>query len=182
MRISPRLAACLLLILSCCVFGAENEIVVNLRKSGEAFVVEARLDIPVPVRSAWEVITDFDNMTKILNNLTSSRIISRNGSSLNVAQEGVAHYGIFSYSFASEREIRLEPMTRILARQLTGTAKHFESEMELSASDRGTRLRYSAQIVPDSGFARAFGASFIEHEVEEQLTAMATEMLRRQAP
>ncbi|WP_301101457.1 SRPBCC family protein [Propionivibrio sp.] len=177
----PRLAASILLILSCAAFGADPEIVVKLLKNGDAFVVDARFDIAAPLRTAWEVLTDFDNMAGILSNLTSSKIIRRTGNTLNVVQEGAARYGIFTYSFASEREIRLEPMRRILARQLTGTAKRFESEMKLSASDRGTQIHYRAEIVPDSGIARTFGGPFIEHEIEEQLNAMAAEMVRRKA-
>lgn len=182
MRLSPHLAACLLLIFACTSWGADPDVVVSIQKLGDTFVVEATLDIPVPVRTAWEVLTDFDQMAGILSNLTLSKVIRRRGNTLNVAQEGNARFGIFSYSFSSEREIRLEPMKRILARQLSGTARYFESEMGLSPTDRGTRLRYRAEIVPDSGLARTFGGSFIEHEVEEQLVAMAAEMVRRKGP
>ena len=176
-----RLAVCFFLILSCSAFGAEPQVAVSIQKSGDAFIVEARFDIEVPLLTAWEVLTDFDHMARILSNLTASKIIRRNGSTLNVAQEGMARYGIFTYSFSSEREIQLEPMKRIIARQVTGTARRFESETGLSTTDRGTRVRYHAEIVPDSGMARTFGGSFIEHEVEEQLTAMASEMVRRKA-
>ena len=49
----------------------------------------------------------------------------------------------------------------------------------IEGSVPGVRLDYRMEVVPDSGLARAFGASFVEHEVAEQLTAMAAEMLRR---
>jgi carbon monoxide dehydrogenase subunit G len=181
MRLSPRLAACCLLILSWSAFAAEQEIVVNIQKSGDGFVVDGTLDIPVPLRTAWDVVTDFDNMAGILSNLTSSKVIRRNGNTLYVAQEGAARFGFFTYAFTSERKIRLDPMKRIIARQITGTAKRFESEMELLPSDRGTALRYHAEIVPDSGIARTFGGSFIAHEIEEQLSTLAAEMLRRKS-
>lgn len=70
---------------------------------------------------------------------------------------------------------------RILARQLSGNAKRFASELELSKTDNGSQARYHAEVTPDSGLARTFGGPFIQHEVEEQFTAMAAEMLRRQA-
>lgn len=35
-------------------------------------------------------------MTNILHNLTSSRIVSRNGNTLQVRQEGIARFGVFS--------------------------------------------------------------------------------------
>ncbi|MFZ4536290.1 SRPBCC family protein [Propionivibrio sp.] len=178
----PRIAACFLMIMSGAAFAVEPEIVVNIEKIGEAFVVEATIDVQAPLRMAWEVLTDFDNMAGILSNLTSSKIIRRKDNIVFVLQEGSARYGIFSYSFASEREIRMEPMKRILARQIAGNAKRFESELELTQKGQRTLLRYHAEIVPDSGIARTFGGPFIQHEVEEQFTAMAAEMMRRKTP
>ncbi len=175
-----RVAAILLLILSFAALGAEAEILVAVEKIGDAFLVDATVAIQVPLRTAWEVLTDFDNMVGILSNLRLSKIIRRKGSSVFVMQEGTAKYGFFSYSFASVREIQLEPMKRILAIQLTGNAKRFESEMTLSETAGGTRLRYRAEIVPDSGIARTFGGPFVQHEVEEQLALMAAEMNRRE--
>lgn len=182
MSLLPRLAAAWLLSLVCSAGHAGQEVVVRLQKNGEAFVVEVSIDLPVPLRTAWDVLTDFDNMAAIVSNLTSSKVIRRSGNTLHVVQEGAARYGIFSYSFASEREVRLEPMRRILARQVSGTAKRFESEMVLAASEHGTELRYHAEMVPDSGVARTFGGSFVAHEVEEQFSALAAEMVRRKTP
>ena len=175
------LTAIFLLVLSHVVSGVEPEIVINIERNGDAFIVDTKFDLPVPLRTAWEVLTDFDNMTEILSNLTSSKIVRRDGKILYVAQEGLARFGILSYAFASEREIRLEPMKRILARQITGNAERFESELELTQSGSATRVHYRAEVVPDSGLARTFGGRFIKHEVEEQFTAMAAEMMRRNA-
>lgn len=176
----PRFAACLALILSCTVFAAEPEVVVGVEKAGDTFLVDASIDLPVPVRMAWDVLTDFDAMASILSNLQSSRIVRRAGNTLFVLQEGIAKFGIFSYSFNSMREIRLEPMQRIIARQLTGTASGFASEMALSESGDGTLVHYHAEITPGSAIARMFGGPFIRHEVEEQLRSMAAETARRE--
>ena len=94
-------AVLLLLIMCLAAFGAEPEILVAVEKSDDTFLVDATIAIPVPLRTAWEVLTDFNN---IMNNLTLSRIIRRKGSSVFVMQEGSAKFGIFSYSFASVRE------------------------------------------------------------------------------
>ena len=97
-------AVLLLLIMCLAAFGAEPEILVAVEKSDDTFLVDATIVIPVPLRTAWEVLTDFNNMVGIMNNLTLSRIIRRKGSSVFVMQEGSAKFGIFSYSFASVRE------------------------------------------------------------------------------
>ncbi len=159
----------------------EPEITVTVTRSGEAFVVDAVVDIDVAQRTAWDVLTDFDHMSAILSNLASSKIVRRDGQTLTVRQEGAVKYGLFSFSFESEREVRLEPMKRILVKQLSGTAKRMESESRLMSTELGSHLNYRAEIVPDSVLARMFGAGFVKHEVAEQFRAMAVEMKRRAA-
>ncbi len=174
------MVAALLLAIGFSAFAADPEIAIE--KRGDAFVIDATIDFPAPLRTAWDVLTDFDHMTAILSNLSASRIVSRTANTLLVQQEGLAKYGFFSYPFASEREIRLEPMKRIVARQLSGNARSFASELLLSPGGSGTEVRYHAEMVPDSGIARTFGGPFIKHEIEEQFSAMAAEMARRSTP
>ena len=180
-----RLAATLsiaLLLQSFAAVAADPDWTVTVDKRGSTFVVDAHVDFPAPLRTAWEVLTDFDHMTAILSNLSASRIVSRTANTLLVQQEGLAKYGLFSYPFASEREIRLEPMKRIVARQLSGNARSFSSELQLSPGGSGTEVRYHAEMVPDSAIARTFGGPFIRHEIEEQFAALAAEMARRSTP
>ena len=180
LRFAGYISTCLLLTMAGQGCAAELEILVSVEKSGDTFIVSATGELPVPLRTVWDVLTDFDNMTAIMNNLIVSKVTNRQGNTLTVHQEGKARYGIFSYAFESEREIRLEPRKRILSRQITGNARHFASEAELSAHSTGTRLHYRAEIIPDSGLGRLFGGPFIQHEIEEQLHTMAAEMIRRQ--
>ena len=161
-------------------FGAEPAVAVAVAQVGHAFSVDATVDVPVSVATAWGVLTDFDNMTAILGNLTSSKVTSRAGNTWIVRQQGVARYGFVSFAFESEREVRLEPMKRILAKNLSGTAKRLETEARLLPLGRGVQIRYHAEVEPDSMLARLFGAPFVRHEVEEQFLLMGREMLRRQ--
>ena len=172
---------CLLALFGEAAFGVEPKVAVTVGQKDEAFIVDATIDVAVPLPTAWEVLTDFDHMTSILSNLKSSKIASREGNTLIVRQNGVARWGLLSFSFESEREIRLEPMKRILAKSLSGTLKRMESEAKIAASDQGVQIRYHAESVPDSALARMFGASFVRHEVEEQFLEVAKEMLERHA-
>ncbi len=172
---------CLLVLFGGAAFGVEPKVAVTVAQKDEAFIVDATIDVAVPLPTAWEVLTDFDHMASILGNLKSSKIVSRDGNTWIVRQNGVARWGLLSFSFESEREIRLEPMKRILAKSLSGTLKRMESEAKIAASDQGVHIRYHAESVPDSVLARMFGASFVRHEVQEQFLEMAREMLERHA-
>ena len=161
---------------------AEKEVAVAVSESGDGFVVQATIRPPVSLRTAWDVLIDFDHMASILSNLTASRVVSRNGNVLIVKQEGVARFGIFSYPFKAEREIRIEPPRQILARNLSGTLKRMESELQLiPGSAGGVRIEYRAEFAFDSIIAGLFGVSFLSHEVDEQFQSIVAEMKRREA-
>jgi hypothetical protein len=174
------LALFCLLALSCAgARSAEPRVTVTVSQSGEAFIIDATLEVAVSRATAWEVLTDFDHMTSILGNLTSSKVTARDGNTLVVRQEGVARYGLLSFSFESEREIRLEPMKRIVSKSLSGTLKRMDSEARIVSLEHGVQVKYHAESVPDSMLARIFGASFVRHEIEEQFLEMGREMGRR---
>ncbi len=159
----------------------ETVLSVKATQLGETITVDATLVVGVSLNTAWEVLTDFDHMASILENLASSEVLSRNGNLWIIRQKGVARYGFLSFPFESDREIYLEPMKRILARNLSGTLKRMDSEANLAFQDQAVQLLYHAEIVPDSLLGRFFGATFVRHEVEEQLQKMATEMRRRES-
>ena len=162
--------------------GGGESVRVAVGSNGPAYVVEAQVDVPVAPGVAWGVLTDFDRMATILNNLETSRIVQRQGNRLLIRQAGVAHYGPVAYAFEVEREIRLEPMRHIHARNLSGSLKRMESDLWLDAAGaEQVRIAYHAEFEFDSWLAKLFGAPFLEHEIEEQFLLMAAEMQRRAA-
>ena len=177
----------LLFLLACLIgggtFAAEPGVAVAVRELGDGFLVEATITAPVSRQTAWEVLVDYDHMTTILSNLTASHIARRNGNTLIVRQAGTAKFGLFSYPFQVEREIRLEPMQRILTRNLSGSLKRMESEVRLKPSGNGSPvvIEYRAEFVFGSILAGLFAVSFLNHEVEEQFQSMLAEMKRRDA-
>ena len=162
-------------------FGADPTIAVDVAQAGEGFIVDATMDVLVPQATAWDVLTDFDHMAAILSNVKASKVTRRDGNIWIVRQEGVARFGLLAFSFESEREMRLEPTKRILAKSLSGTLKRMESETKIAPIDQGIQIKYHAELVPDSALARMFGASFVRHEVEEQFLTMGREMMQRQS-
>jgi len=173
--------AWLVLCVSCAgsAFAMEPSLAVTVAQIGDAFVVEVVAEVPVPLAGVWEVLTDFENMALFIGNIKSSRVVRREENTLWVRQEGVAEYGPFSLPFKSEREIRLEPKRRIVAKSLSGSMKRMESEARLRQLNDGVQISYHAEAVPDSALARMFGATIVRHEVEEQFREMTSEMMRR---
>jgi len=173
----------LILLFGGIAMAAGTDVAVAVREAGDGFIVEASIDAPVTLPTAWAVLVDYDHMATILDNLATSKVASRNGNRLIVKQEGVARFGLFSYPFQVEREIHLEPMTRIRAKNLSGSIKRMESEVRLNAANKGTSVHidYRAEFVFDSILAGLFAVSFLHHEVDEQFRLMVAEMKRRDA-
>ena len=173
----------LLVFLALPSFAGEQEIEVSVREVGDTFIVEANFQAPVRSRTAWDVLVDYEHMASIMSNMESSKIASRNGNTLIVKQSGVARFGIFSYAFQVEREIRLEPMKRILTKNLSGSLKRMKSEVMLTSASQESSVRivYHGEFVFGSTLAGLFAQSFLRHEVEEQFQALAAEMRRREA-
>lgn len=183
-RLSLRALSLLLLAPGLVAAGASppariDEDDIQVRRQGEAWTVEAQFVVPVPPSVAWEVLTDFDNMTAILTNLSSSRVLSRQGQVLQVEQKGLARFGIFSFAFESLREITLTPRRRIQARGLAGNTRQFESDMVLAPLVGGTRFSYRVTMIPDFWLPSLLGPSLLQHEMAEQFSAMAAEMEKR---
>lgn len=136
--------------------------------------------VPVPHATALDVLTDFDHMAAFVPNVTSSRLLARVGDVYRVAQEGKARFGPFSFRFSSERRIEVFPEGRIVSRGLSGSSRYMRSELRLSPDGgSGVRIDYRIEVVPEDWLPSAFGAAFLRHELSEQFSAMAGEMLRR---
>ncbi len=172
---------CLLALHGAPALAVEPKVTIAVEQKDDAFIVDANLDVDVPLATAWAVLTDFEHMPSIFENLKSSKITARDGNIVRVHQDGVAKYGFLSFFFTAEREIRLEPMQRIQTKNISGTLKSMESEVFITAQEHGVKISYHAAILPDSMLARMFGASFVRHEAEEQFLGMSREMIRRHA-
>jgi hypothetical protein len=172
-----------LLLLFCnkIVLGGNPSLVVTVKKVDDTFIVDAAMSAPVKLQTAWNVLNDYERMHEYVENLRSSQIFMRDGNVLRIRQTGVAKFGILSFEYQSEREIRLEPMKRMFAKSLSGSVKRMESETELNVTERGIQLKHYAEIVPDSAIAQIFGVPFVRHEIEQQFSQMLSEMIRRES-
>jgi len=153
---------------------------VQVSRAESHFSVNMDVHAPVPLATAWEVLTDFEHMASFVGNLDSSEVLERrDNNSLRIRQTGKARFGIFSSEFSTEREIVLTPMREILAHGTGGNIKRMESRMRIEPEEGGVRLRYHAEVEPDFWLPPLIGPSMVRHETAEQFSAMIREMLRR---
>jgi|ERR1700730_10924539 hypothetical protein len=99
---------------------ADDAVHVTAKKDGQTITVDAVFKVVATQRQAWDVLTDFAHMPNFVSNLESSKVVSRSGNVLQVAQKGRETYGLLSFSFDNLREVELAPYTQIKSHLISG--------------------------------------------------------------
>ena len=158
-----------------------RDIVVRVQKKGEWVIVDVDFPVDASVLEAWNVMTDYDNMSKFVSNLVSSRIIGREGNTLSVEQKGKASRGPLTISFENIREIVLTPPREVHSRLVSGDLK--ASEFTTRVIDRGafTQIINHGEFIPNIWVPPVIGPALIEAETRKQFQELRLEILRRKA-
>jgi len=179
--------ACLVLLLiasSPCLAQAfitsEQDISVHTERDGDTLHVTVDMRVPVKPRRAWEVMTDFDHMAGFIPNLSSSRVVARNGNLLKVAQKGSYALGLWSFPFESMRDVELFPYTKVTSHATSGSMKKMDSVTYFEADGQNTRINYNATLIPTLSIPPLLGPTLISSEVRDQFQGMRDEIMRRE--
>ena len=154
-------------------------IAVTASHAGDAYVVEVKLDVPAPVRTTWDVFTDWDHMANFAANLRSSRVIERSGNVLRVEQQGQSTFGPLKFDFDYVREVRLVPYEKYDFHLVRGTFRRFDAEVRFENANRSTRVVYHAQFAPKQWAPVVLGLVLIRLNAREQFLQLCEEIVRR---
>ena len=158
-----------------------KDIVVHVQRVGAWVRVDVEFVVEATPAEAWNVLTDYDHMAKIVSNVEQSRIIKREGDKLEVAQKGKAGIGPISMSFDIVREVVLTPFQEIHSRLISGDMKSSEFTTRLSSEGKATRVVNHGEYLPKIWVPPMIGPAFIEAETRKQYQELRAEMLRRKA-
>jgi ribosome-associated toxin RatA of RatAB toxin-antitoxin module len=154
---------------------------IDVKRTGDAYVIDAVIFAPVPPPLAWEVLTDFEHFARFAPNMRSSRVLKREGDRATIEQRGAARFGVASLPYVSERDIDLTPPHSIRMTQVKGSMKRLESLTTLAPEGSGTRIAYHIELVPSALSATVLSGEYLKHEIEEQFDAIVGEMVRRRS-
>lgn len=162
---------------------ATDAVSVSVTRSGEYLVLTAEFRVPVNVRMAWDVLTDFEHMPAFVPGLKESHVLSVAGNQLTVQQKGESTVGLLPVEYESVRMIELKPYQSIHSRTLKGSLGNVEGVTRLTAEGRNlTLVQYSASALLDSSLAALIPSSYLKDGLKAQFQAMREEMLRRVRP
>jgi ribosome-associated toxin RatA of RatAB toxin-antitoxin module len=164
-------------------FAADSPIrSIDVAYDGDTYVLNAVMFAPVAQSIAWDVLTDFDHMAQWVPNVSESKVLKREDTTVTIEQRGVAKYGAISFPYTTERKIELKPQGSINSTQLKGSLRRVVSTMVIEPDGKGTRLTYHLEIVPSLLASALLSKDFLQHELGEQFGAIIGEMVRRAPP
>lgn len=156
-----------------------NGVSVRVEINEDVVRIDAETAIPASAREVWEVLTDFENLPRYISNIAASKVVSRQGNVVRVAQTGKAGFGPFTFEFQSTRELTLTPYEKFESRMVEGNMKRFRGTTRLEEKEGMTRVRYQSEAVPDTIMPLGLARSTIEAETREHYQEIAREVLRR---
>jgi len=158
----------------------DDPVAVSITHEADHILLSAEFRVPVDVRTAWSVLTDFIHMPEFLPGLKESFVLAQHGRHLTVQQKGVSTVGLISMEYESLRAIELKPYQWIRSRTLKGNLGSVEGVTRLLPEGQGvTLVVYNALAQPDSSLAVLVPSRYLREALKTQLQAMRGEMLRR---
>jgi len=175
----------------------DDELNVDVRRSGRRFEAEAVIELQADEHTVWETITDYPSLPRFMPGIRECRVLEhrREGDGaerLLVEQHGEFRFMLFAQTMKVQLEIQQQARKLSVARALSfdlGVLRRraidvFEGRYELRppAGRRrgaGTRLHYSAVIGLRLPPPPAVGHLAVRQNLTDQLRAVAAEIGRR---
>jgi hypothetical protein len=170
-------------ILSAPALGANTPIDVDVdRGAEEACVVDAAFDVNVPAPIAWDVLTDYEGISRFVSSIRQSTIKRRESGRVLLEQHGVGRAWIISLPMHVVLDVR-EHDERVLAfRDVCGKSfSTYEGTWELSTIEGGTRVTYRLKADPTGRQPAMLAKSAIRGSVKQLLDEVREEILARGA-
>ena len=178
---ASRLVACCLAAVALSTSAAvpDEDIVVHAKKEGPEIVVEVDCPVRAPLLAVWDVLTDYDNMSRFISNLQYSGIQGRVDNVLKVRQYGKATRGPLTITFDNVREVELRPFSEVRSRLISGDLKASVFTTRLVDVDGLVHIVNSGRYTPKIWVPPVIGPALIEAETRKQFGEIRTEILRR---
>jgi ribosome-associated toxin RatA of RatAB toxin-antitoxin module len=138
------------------------------------YIIDASGVVQAPLPVVWRTLTGYDRMEEFVPDLTSCRVLSRNGNEVIIEQFGNARLLFVSKSIHLIVRATEQPMSTIDISLISGDMKHYESRWELVPMPEtgGTRIIYSGKMAPNFYVPGLLGTNIIRSDIERMMNAV----------
>lgn len=152
-------------------------------RSGEVVQVKAQATIQAPLAVVWATLTDYERLPQFVPGIQQSKVLSRKGDVVTVAQTGQARFLFFTVPIDVTVQSTERPPFSIEVYRVSGTLKQLQGryDMEDVVDKPGwVQLRWKGLIEPEKPLPPLVGEPLMRHLITDQFTGLVREIERRQ--
>jgi hypothetical protein len=157
----------------------DQDIAVHVRKERSTFEVSVEFTVSATAEETWNVLVDYEHMAQIVSSVDSSRIVSRDGNRIEVAQRSHGNVGPIHLAVDGLRAIDLTPYREIRSHLVKGDLKASDFTTRIIDEGTVTRVIGNGRFTPAAWVAWAVGVEAVEAQTRRQYQELRTEILRR---
>jgi ribosome-associated toxin RatA of RatAB toxin-antitoxin module len=151
-----------------------------LERDGDGFAIQAQALMAATRELAWSILVDYPSLERFVPGMRASRVLSRDGSSAVVRQQGAARFGPFSEAFDITLAVQEQAPQHVDAHAIDGDFVAFRSHYELEELEGPrTRLSYRARLQPRREPPPIVGVPVMRRVARLQFEALIAEIERR---
>jgi ribosome-associated toxin RatA of RatAB toxin-antitoxin module len=141
------------------------------------FTVKARIVTNAPLQRVWDVLTDYDRLAEFVPDLTSSRLVARDGDECIVAQEGFGQFLFIKQPIHLLVRVVETPPSTIQVTLVKGNMHEYSADWVLNAIDANTtQIDYDATLAPMFYVPSLFGTMLMKRDLRNMLAGIVREM------
>jgi hypothetical protein len=153
---------------------------VAVGNSGSGCRVAGSFRAAVPETLAWQVLTDYDHISRFVSSMRQSRIERRTDDSLFVRQDAISSFFIFHRHVQVLLDVRETPASRIAFYDVLGKDfREYRGEWRISSDSTDTVVNYELLAEPHVPMPRSMCRGMLRDVARDLLSQVRAEMLRR---
>ena len=138
------------------------------------------LKSPLPVQLLWDVLTDYENLSRFIPNLSSSELIQRQGQTVRLQQVGSQQ--LLGLRFSAQVQLELTEFRQdglLQFRMVKGDFRRFEGSWQIRQRPDGCSLLYELTVQGCLGMPIGLIEERLRDDLSSNLNAVVHEAHRR---
>lgn len=138
------------------------------------YEVSANAVVQAAPAAVWKTLTGYERMSEFVPDLSSCRVLSRNGNEVIIEQQGTARFLFMSHPIRLVVRAMETPMASIDIDLISGDMRHYESRWALTPMPEtgGTRIVFSSRLMPGFYVPGMLGTTMIRGDIERMMGAV----------
>jgi ribosome-associated toxin RatA of RatAB toxin-antitoxin module len=140
----------------------------------------AELKSPLPVQLLWDVLTDYENLSRFIPNLSTSELIQRQGQTVRLQQVGSQQ--LLGLRFSAQVQLELTEFRQdglLQFRMVKGDFRRFEGSWQIRQRPDGCSLLYELTVQGCLGMPIGLIEERLRDDLSSNLNAVVQEANRR---